>query len=121
MNYPGLNYDFRLEVRNLDHYRCVGWEWEVNTEDSQVATCWLSIQDEPYSEEVQANLQQLSQEVGDPIEYCETNYRLTLVFKSRLCEHELAYKKGNRLLWIKYPTPELVEKARQWVLATMSE
>lgn len=120
MQFPGLNHDFMLHVRELDHYHIRNWEWEIYNETSQVATCWLTIQNEPYSEEIQANLARLSQLEGVPIDYYETDYRLTLVIKGDLFEHELAYMHDGLLMWTKYPTPELVEKARKVVFSDLT-
>ncbi len=122
MNSWNNAYQFELEVTNLDHYQIYDWEWEVFNEQSQVIRCWLTIEDEePYAKEVQAYLEELSSSEGTPLNYDSTKYCLNLVLKGVLFHHELAYAREGLLMWTKYPTMELVEKARQVVFEMMSE
>lgn len=66
-------------------------------------------------------MEELGSSEGTPLNYDPTKYGLNLVLKGALFDHELAYAREGLLMWIKYPKPELVEKARQKVLEMMSE
>lgn len=122
MNSWNNGYQFELEVMNLENYQIYDWKWEIFNEQTQVIRCWLTIEDEePYAKEVQSYLEELGSSEGTPLNYDPTKYGLNLVLKGALFDHELAYAREGLLMWTKYPTMELVEKARQVVFEMMSE